>query len=55
MYYHKAVANAVISVCMDKGSVIGTYGANIKENETFIYFSEHFQKKKLAVPEIFLP
>lgn len=36
-----------------KGSVIGTYGANIKENETFIYFSRHFRKKNLAVPEIF--
>ena len=35
------------------GSVIGTYGANIKENETFIYFSRHFKKKNLAVPEIF--
>ncbi|MFI5134024.1 MAG: phosphotransferase [Chitinophagales bacterium] len=37
----------------NKGSVIGTYGANIKENETFIYFSRHFHKKDLAVPEIF--
>lgn len=36
-----------------KGSVIGTYGANIKENETFIYFSKQFKEKKLAVPEIF--
>jgi len=36
-----------------EGSVIGTYGANIKENETFIYFSRHFRKKKLAVPEIY--
>ncbi|MBS1920167.1 MAG: phosphotransferase [Bacteroidetes bacterium] len=34
-------------------SVIGTYGANIKENETFIYFSRHFREKNLAVPEIF--
>jgi len=33
-------------------SVIGTYGANIKENETFIYFSRHFKSKKLAVPDI---
>lgn len=33
-------------------SVIGTYGANIKENETFIYFSQQFGKKQLAVPEI---
>lgn len=35
------------------GSVIGTYGANVKENETFIYFSRHFKKKSLAVPEVF--
>ncbi|MDP4261604.1 MAG: RNase adapter RapZ [Bacteroidota bacterium] len=34
-------------------SIIGTYGANIKENETFIYFSEQFHKKNLAVPEIY--
>jgi aminoglycoside/choline kinase family phosphotransferase len=32
--------------------VIGTYGNNIKENEAFFYFSEHFKKKGLAVPEI---
>jgi aminoglycoside/choline kinase family phosphotransferase len=36
----------------EKGSVIGTYGANIKENETFIYFSRNFKEKGLAVPEI---
>lgn len=36
-----------------EGSVIGTYGANVKENETFIYFSGHFKKKNLSVPEIF--
>src|SRR5882724_1447306 len=33
-------------------TVIGTYGANIKENESFFYFSEQFHKKQLAVPEI---
>ncbi len=33
-------------------TVIGTYGANIKENETFIYFSKYFKEKGLAVPEI---
>ncbi|MFZ1312987.1 MAG: phosphotransferase, partial [Chitinophagaceae bacterium] len=33
-------------------TVIGTYGANIKENETFNYFSKHFKEKNLAVPEI---
>jgi aminoglycoside/choline kinase family phosphotransferase len=31
---------------------IATYGANIKENESFIYFSGHFKKKGLATPEI---
>ena len=33
-------------------SVIGTYGANIKENESFIYFTEHFRKKMLATPQV---
>lgn len=33
-------------------SVIGTYGANIRENETFHYFSQHFRERKLAVPQI---
>ncbi|MFM8805862.1 MAG: phosphotransferase [Sphingomonadales bacterium] len=33
-------------------AVIGTYGNNLKENETFFYFSDHFKKKGLAVPEI---
>src|SRR5436190_6030923 len=36
-----------------KQSVIGTFGANIKENDAFIYFSEHFFKKKLSVPQIY--
>lgn len=35
------------------GTYIATYGANIKENETFIYFSDHFKKKKLATANIF--
>jgi aminoglycoside/choline kinase family phosphotransferase len=35
------------------GPVIGTYGANIKENETFIYFTRHFREKNLAIPEIY--
>jgi len=34
------------------GSIIGTYGANIKENESFFYFTRHFKEKNLAVPEI---
>src|SRR5687767_8625065 len=33
-------------------SVIGTYGANVKENETFFYFSEQFEIKQLATPKI---
>ncbi len=33
-------------------SVIGTYGANVKENQTFVYFSKNFKNKELAVPEI---
>ena len=35
-------------------SVIGTYGANLKENETFLYFTKEFRKKNLPVPEIFI-
>lgn len=31
---------------------IATYGANLKENASFIYFSKHFKKKDLAIPEI---
>jgi len=34
-------------------SVIGTYGANVRENETFLYFSKHFKKKNLVVPELY--
>jgi aminoglycoside/choline kinase family phosphotransferase len=34
------------------GPVIGTYGANVKENETFFYFTRHFNQKDLSVPQI---
>jgi aminoglycoside/choline kinase family phosphotransferase len=34
-------------------SVIATYGMNIPENESFIYFADHFREKGLNVPEIF--
>jgi aminoglycoside/choline kinase family phosphotransferase len=33
-------------------SWIATYNLNIKENETFIYFSEHFSSKGLPVPKV---
>ena len=37
----------------DSQNYIATYGHNIKENETFIYFSRHFKKAGCPVPEIF--
>ena len=33
-------------------SWIATYNLNIKENQTFIYFAEHFYKKGMPVPKI---
>ncbi len=33
-------------------SYIATFGANIQENDSFIYFSEHFKQKKLATANI---
>jgi len=36
----------------DSCTIIGTYGANIKENETFFYFSENFFGKQLPVANI---
>lgn len=32
--------------------LIGTYNANVRENETFFYFANHFQQKGIPVPEI---
>ena len=37
----------------ETGSVIGTYGDNVKENDTFVYFSQHFQQKNLCTPKVF--
>ncbi len=34
-------------------SAIGAYNANRKENETFIYFSNHFLSKNIPVPKIY--
>jgi aminoglycoside/choline kinase family phosphotransferase len=36
-----------------QGTCIATYGNNIPENDTFIYFSRHFQEAGLPVPEIY--
>ena len=35
-----------------EGNFIATHGANIKENETFIYFSKHFAEKQLRTAVI---
>lgn len=35
-----------------EGSFIATQGANIKENDTFIYFSRHFAAKELRTAEV---
>jgi len=35
-----------------EGNFIVTHGANIKENEAFIYFSKHFAEKKLRAAEV---
>ena len=37
----------------DCQTVIATYGLNTQENETFIYFSDHFRERGLNVPQIF--
>lgn len=34
------------------GTCIATYGNNIPENDTFMYFSEHFREKRLPVPAL---
>ena len=33
-------------------SYIATYNLNLKENETFIYFAQHFHSKGLPVPKV---
>lgn len=37
----------------EEASFIATYGKNIKENTTFIYFSKHFRAAGCPVPQIF--
>jgi aminoglycoside/choline kinase family phosphotransferase len=36
----------------NEGNFIATHGANIKENETFIYFSNHFAAKELSAAKV---
>ncbi len=36
----------------DSGNYIATHGANIKENEAFIYFSKHFAEKGLRTAKV---
>lgn len=36
----------------NNGSYIATYNHNIKENDTFLKFSEHFKKSEAPVPQI---
>jgi len=33
-------------------SLIGTYSSNVEENEAFLYYSQHFHKLNLNVPEV---
>jgi aminoglycoside/choline kinase family phosphotransferase len=35
-------------------SFVATYGSNIKENQSFIWFSRHFKQKNCPVPEIYV-
>ncbi len=37
----------------DGNTVIGTFGINKKENQTFLYFARHFKEKGLPVPCIY--
>ena len=37
----------------DVQTYIATYNRNVKENITFIYFSNHFKNKGLPVPQVF--
>ncbi|HMO63556.1 MAG TPA: RNase adapter RapZ [Ferruginibacter sp.] len=36
----------------NSANYIATYGANIKENETFFYFSKHFTHKQFNTPQV---
>jgi len=40
-------------IITDSRSYIATYNTNLKENETFLYFSKHFKQCGCPVPEVF--
>jgi aminoglycoside/choline kinase family phosphotransferase len=40
-------------IITDNRSYIATYNTNLKENETFLYFSKHFKQCGCPVPEVF--
>jgi aminoglycoside/choline kinase family phosphotransferase len=40
-------------IYVDDETYIATFNLNIKENETFIYFSKHFTNKRLPMPKIY--
>jgi hypothetical protein len=37
----------------DEQTYIATYNDNVRENQTFIYFSRHFREHGCPVPEIY--
>ena len=39
-------------IVTQNSSIIGTYNANIEENEAFFYMTKHFGEKKLNVPKL---
>ena len=39
-------------IMTSEGSLIGTYNANIEENEAFFYLTRHFGAKGLSVPKL---
>lgn len=39
-------------IITDGGSVVGTYNANIEENESFFYLTRHFGAMRLSVPRL---
>ena len=37
----------------DQNSFIATYNENVRESETFLYFTEHFSKINAPVPHVY--